>query len=159
MPAGNLLYWALVALVVALIAAALGFGGIAGTAAGIAKILFWIFLVIFLVVLVMNFLARNNRRADRLILVSEKRRNPTSKLFTTEQRSLVGVEHALIAVGSAAAAAGRARLVATDPLFSRQIRRRVYRVAAAGQAWRAWRLVIVVLIAPAGRRCALAPHR
>jgi uncharacterized membrane protein YtjA (UPF0391 family) len=58
MPAGNLLYWSLVALVIAVIAAALGFGGLAGTAAGIARILFWIFLVIFLVVLVMNFLGR-----------------------------------------------------------------------------------------------------
>jgi uncharacterized membrane protein YtjA (UPF0391 family) len=58
MPAGNLLYYALVALVIALIAAFLGFGGVAGTAAGIAQILFYIFLVIFLVVLVMNFLGR-----------------------------------------------------------------------------------------------------
>ena len=33
MPAGNLLYWAVVALVIAVIAAVLGFGGIAGTAA------------------------------------------------------------------------------------------------------------------------------
>ena len=40
MPAGNLLYYALVALVIAIIAAVLGFGGIAGAAAGIAKILF-----------------------------------------------------------------------------------------------------------------------
>jgi uncharacterized membrane protein YtjA (UPF0391 family) len=39
MPAGNLLYWALVALLIAVVAAVLGFGGIAGTAAGIAKLL------------------------------------------------------------------------------------------------------------------------
>src|SRR3569833_1038953 len=58
MPAGNLLYWALVALVIALVAAVLGFGGIAGAAADIARILFWIFLVIFLVVLVMNFMGK-----------------------------------------------------------------------------------------------------
>ena len=56
MPAGNLLYWALVALAIAVVAAVLGFGGIAGVAADIARILFWIFLVIFIVVLVMNFL-------------------------------------------------------------------------------------------------------
>ena len=55
MPAGNLLYWAIVALAAAL----LGFGGIAGTAAGIAKVLFWVFLVVFLVVLVMNFVGRS----------------------------------------------------------------------------------------------------
>ena len=59
MPAGNLLYWALVALVIAIIAAVLGFGGIAGTAAGIAKLLFYVFIVIFLVVLVMNFIGRS----------------------------------------------------------------------------------------------------
>jgi uncharacterized membrane protein YtjA (UPF0391 family) len=52
MPAGNLLYYALVALVIALVAALLGFGGIAGAAAGIAQILFYIFLVIFLVTVV-----------------------------------------------------------------------------------------------------------
>jgi uncharacterized membrane protein YtjA (UPF0391 family) len=58
MPAGNLLYYALVALVISLVAALLGFGGIAGTAAGIAQVLFYVFLVIFLVVLVMNFMGR-----------------------------------------------------------------------------------------------------
>jgi uncharacterized membrane protein YtjA (UPF0391 family) len=58
MPAGNLLYYALVALVISLVAAFLGFGGIAGTAAGIAQTLFYVFLVIFLVVLVLNFMGR-----------------------------------------------------------------------------------------------------
>ena len=60
MPAGNLLYWAVVALIIAVIAAVLSFGGIAGTAAGIAKLLFYIFIVIFLVVLVMNFIGRGS---------------------------------------------------------------------------------------------------
>ena len=59
MPAGNLLYWAIVALFVAVIAGALGFGGVAGAATDIARILFWVFLVIFLVVLVMNFMGRS----------------------------------------------------------------------------------------------------
>ncbi|WP_456299867.1 DUF1328 family protein [Falsiroseomonas oryzae] len=63
MPAGNLLYWAVVALVIALVAAALGFGGIAGTASGIAQILFWVFLVVFVVVLVMNFFGRRGPTA------------------------------------------------------------------------------------------------
>src|SRR3954454_25164648 len=58
MPAGNLLYWALAALVIAVIAAVLGFGGIAGAATDIARILFWVFLVIFLIVLVMNFMGK-----------------------------------------------------------------------------------------------------
>ena len=51
----NMLYWALVFLIVALVAAALGFGGIAGASAGIAKILFFIFLVLLLVSLVTHF--------------------------------------------------------------------------------------------------------
>jgi uncharacterized membrane protein YtjA (UPF0391 family) len=58
MPAGNFLYYALVALVIALIAAFFGFSGVAGTAAGIAQILFYIFLIIFVVVLIMNFVGR-----------------------------------------------------------------------------------------------------
>ena len=66
MPAGNLLYWAIVALVIAVVAGALGFGGIAGAAAGIAKILFWVFLVIFLVVLVYGFHGQG-QGTDRLI--------------------------------------------------------------------------------------------
>jgi uncharacterized membrane protein YtjA (UPF0391 family) len=41
MLAGNLLYYALVALVIAIVAGVLGFGGIAGTAAGIAQTLFY----------------------------------------------------------------------------------------------------------------------
>lgn len=46
---GNLLYWALAFLVVALIAAALGFGGVAGTAMSGAQILFWVAIVLFVV--------------------------------------------------------------------------------------------------------------
>jgi uncharacterized membrane protein YtjA (UPF0391 family) len=42
----NLLYWAVIFLVVALVAAALGFGGLAGTAVGGAKLLFWIAIVL-----------------------------------------------------------------------------------------------------------------
>jgi uncharacterized membrane protein YtjA (UPF0391 family) len=50
----NMLYYALIFLLIALVAAALGFGGIAIAFAGIAKILFFIFLVLFLVSLVMH---------------------------------------------------------------------------------------------------------
>ena len=46
---GNLLYWALAFLVVALIAAALGFGGVAGTALSGAQMLFWVAIVLFVV--------------------------------------------------------------------------------------------------------------
>ena len=44
---GNLLYWALAFLVVALIAAALGFGGVAGPAMSGAQMLFWVAIVLF----------------------------------------------------------------------------------------------------------------
>lgn len=55
---GNLLYWAVVFLIVALIAAALGFGGIAGTAIVGAKLLFWVAIVLFIVALVGSLFRR-----------------------------------------------------------------------------------------------------
>lgn len=48
----EMLYYALVFLVLALVAGFLGFGGVAFAAAGIAKILFAVFLVLFLVGLI-----------------------------------------------------------------------------------------------------------
>jgi uncharacterized membrane protein YtjA (UPF0391 family) len=51
---GNMLYYALVFLLIALIAGALGFGFIAFAAAGIAKICFFIFLVMFIASLIMH---------------------------------------------------------------------------------------------------------
>jgi uncharacterized membrane protein YtjA (UPF0391 family) len=48
----NMLYWALVFLVIAIIAGILGFVGIAGAAAEIAKVLFFIFIVLFIVSLI-----------------------------------------------------------------------------------------------------------
>ncbi len=55
---GNLLYWALVFLVVAIVAAVLGFGGIAGTAASGASLLFWIAVILFVVSLVAGLVRR-----------------------------------------------------------------------------------------------------
>jgi uncharacterized membrane protein YtjA (UPF0391 family) len=49
---GQMLYWTLVFLLIALVAGLFGFGGIASASAGIAKILFAIFLVPFLLSLV-----------------------------------------------------------------------------------------------------------
>lgn len=46
---GNLLYWALVFLIIALVAAAFGFGGVAGTAMSGAQLLFWVAIVLFVV--------------------------------------------------------------------------------------------------------------
>ena len=48
----NLLYYAVMFLVVALVAAALGFGGIAGTAVAGAKLLFWVAIIVFVIALV-----------------------------------------------------------------------------------------------------------
>jgi uncharacterized membrane protein YtjA (UPF0391 family) len=50
----QMLYYALVFLIIAIVAALLGFGGAAVAFAGIAKILFVVFLVLFLVSLVMH---------------------------------------------------------------------------------------------------------
>ncbi len=56
---GNLLYYAIVFLVVALVAAALGFGGVAGTAMEGARLLFWVALVLFAVSAVVGLLRRS----------------------------------------------------------------------------------------------------
>jgi uncharacterized membrane protein YtjA (UPF0391 family) len=55
---GNLLYWAVIFLIVALVAAFLGFGGIAGVAVEGARILFWIALVLLVVSVVLGLLRR-----------------------------------------------------------------------------------------------------
>ena len=56
---GNLLYYALVFLVVAVIAAFLGFGGVAGTAMSGAQMLFWVAIVLFVISAVVGLLRRN----------------------------------------------------------------------------------------------------
>ena len=55
---GNLLYWAVIFLVIAVIAAIFGFGGVAGTAVAGAKILFWVAIVLLLISLVFGFAGR-----------------------------------------------------------------------------------------------------
>lgn len=55
---GNLIYYAIVFLVIALIAAAVGFGGVAGFAMEAARLLFWIFIVLFVVSLIAGVLRR-----------------------------------------------------------------------------------------------------
>ncbi|ARN82412.1 DUF1328 domain-containing protein [Methylocystis bryophila] len=54
----NLLYWALLFLVVGVVAAALGFGGVAGTAIEAARIVFWVAIVLFVVALVSGLIGR-----------------------------------------------------------------------------------------------------
>ncbi|QBR71153.1 DUF1328 domain-containing protein [Beijerinckiaceae bacterium] len=55
---GNLLYYAIVFLVVAVVAALLGFGGVAGTAMEGAKILFWVAIILFVISLVASLIRR-----------------------------------------------------------------------------------------------------
>ena len=55
---GNLLYYAIVFLIVAIIAAALGFGGVAGTAMEGARLIFWVAIVLFIVSIVASFIRR-----------------------------------------------------------------------------------------------------
>ncbi|MGE5511138.1 MAG: DUF1328 domain-containing protein [Bacteroidota bacterium] len=59
---GNLLYYAIAFLVVAIAAAALGFGGVAGTAMEGARILFWVAIVLFVISLVAGLVRRGNPR-------------------------------------------------------------------------------------------------
>jgi uncharacterized membrane protein YtjA (UPF0391 family) len=54
----NLLYWAIVFLVVALIAAFLGFGGVAGVATEGARMLFWVAIIL----VVLSFIGGMLRR-------------------------------------------------------------------------------------------------
>lgn len=54
----NMLYWALVFLVVGLVAALLGFGGIAGASMEGAKVLFYIAMVLFVISLLFALLRR-----------------------------------------------------------------------------------------------------
>jgi uncharacterized membrane protein YtjA (UPF0391 family) len=49
---GNLLYWAVVFLIVAVVAALLGFGGVAGVAMEGARLLFWVAIVLFIIALI-----------------------------------------------------------------------------------------------------------
>ncbi len=55
---GNLLYYAIVFLVVALVAAFFGFGGVAGTAMEGARLLFWVAIILFVVSLIAGFIRR-----------------------------------------------------------------------------------------------------
>ena len=55
---GNLIYYALVLIVIALVAALFGFGGVAGAAMGGAHLLIWVAVVIVIVGLVFAFMRR-----------------------------------------------------------------------------------------------------
>ncbi len=55
---GNLIYYAIVLIVVALVAALLGFGGVSATAMSGAHLLVWVAVVIVIIGLVFAFLRR-----------------------------------------------------------------------------------------------------
>ncbi len=55
---GNLLYWAVVFLTIAVVAAFFGFGGVAGTAMSGAHLLFWVAIVLFVVSVIAGILRR-----------------------------------------------------------------------------------------------------
>lgn len=55
---GNLIYYALVLIVVALVAALLGFGGVASTAMGGAHLLIWVAVVVLIIGVVFAFIRR-----------------------------------------------------------------------------------------------------
>ncbi|WOJ88290.1 DUF1328 domain-containing protein [Methylocapsa polymorpha] len=54
----NLLYWAVLFLIIGLVSAAFGFGGLAGTAIAGARILFWVAIVLFIIALIGGLLNR-----------------------------------------------------------------------------------------------------
>ena len=55
---GNLIYYALVLIVVAILAALFGFGGVAGTAMSGANLLIWLAVIVVVVGLVFAFMRR-----------------------------------------------------------------------------------------------------
>ena len=56
---GNLIYYALVLIVIALVAALLGFGGLASTAMGGAHLLIWVAVVVLIIGVVFAFVRRS----------------------------------------------------------------------------------------------------
>jgi len=56
----NLLYFAVVFLIIAIVAALFGFGGVAGTAIEGARILFWVAIVLFVISLVVSLVRRGS---------------------------------------------------------------------------------------------------
>ncbi len=55
---GNLIYWALALIVIALVAALFGFGGVASTAMGGAHLLIWLAVIVIIIGLVFAFMRR-----------------------------------------------------------------------------------------------------
>ena len=58
MIAGDLIYWAIVLLLVAIVAALFGFGGLAGTAIEGARLLFWVAILALIIVALTSIVQR-----------------------------------------------------------------------------------------------------
>ncbi len=58
MSLGNLLYWAVAFLVIAIVAALFGFGGVASTATEGARMLFWVALILLVLSLIFGLYRR-----------------------------------------------------------------------------------------------------
>lgn len=55
---GNILYWAVAFLIIAIVAALFGFGGVAGTAMQGAQLLFWVAIAFLVISLVIGLIRR-----------------------------------------------------------------------------------------------------
>ena len=55
---GNLLYWAVVLLIVAIVAGFFGFGAVSSTAASGAQLLFYVAIVLFVIALIFGMMRR-----------------------------------------------------------------------------------------------------
>ena len=60
MTPGNLIYWAVALLIVAIVAALFGFGGVAGTAMEGARLLFWVAIVALIILAIMGAVRRRS---------------------------------------------------------------------------------------------------
>jgi len=57
---GNLIYWAVVLLIIAIVAALFGFGGVAGTAMEGARLLFWVAIIALIILAITGALRRRS---------------------------------------------------------------------------------------------------
>ena len=60
MTPGNLIYWAVALLIVAIVAALFGFGGVAGTAMEGARLLFWVAIIALIILAIMGAVRRRS---------------------------------------------------------------------------------------------------
>ena len=85
----NLLYWAIVFLVVALIAAFLGFGGVAGVATEGARMLFWVAIILVVLSFIGGVLRRGQSTIKRVFIqIHSDSAGPTCRHYLHVQGTL-----------------------------------------------------------------------